>query len=92
MKNVKPSQLKKAIFLEEDEFKDILNQVFGKSEDGEEIEVEISQWGLWIGYHNSKLSYEEITTGLAQYFDVYKVTSIHADDCDYVGIWVIYQN
>ena len=37
MRNVRPTQLRKAIFLEEDEFKDILNQVFGKSEDGIKI-------------------------------------------------------
>ena len=92
MRNVKPTQLRKAIFLQEEEFKNILYEIFGEDESGNDIEIDISKYGIWIGYPNSELSNEEITKGLAKYFDVYKVTSIHTDNCDIIGIWIIYQN
>ena len=32
------------------------------------------------------ISYEK----LGEYFDV-QITSIHIDDCDYVGVWIVYK-
>ena len=91
MKNVRENQLKKCIFLEEEEFTNILREVF----EDDTIHVGLTLEG--IDYYtdieeNEKLldNNDEINGRLSKYFDC-NVTSIHIDDCDYVGIWVVYR-
>lgn len=38
------------------------------------------------------MSETQICSLLATYFDVAEITSIHADDCDLVGVWIVYKN
>ena len=91
MRNVSSSMLKKCIFMDLEEFKDLINNVTGGLkrvkyepdgiyyEDTDEAEEVETYWN------------EHITETLSKYFDV-KVTSIHADDCEYVGVWICYKD
>ena len=89
MKNVKPDQLKKCITLTTEEFTSIIKNLFGSN-----TQVEYSLDGIWIGDNNgANIDYDtEICAKLADYFDVSKVTSFHADDADYILIWIVYQD
>ena len=87
MKNVRESQRKTCIFLEVEEFESILHRLFGK-----DIETDYSLDGLYIGYENGDdLDTEELHDLLAKYFDVATVTSIHIDDADTTGVWIVYK-
>ena len=87
MKNVRENQLKKCIFLEAEEFNSIIRQAFGNN-----VNIEYSLEGVGIYTDDSEISFEEIAEALESYFDVYEVTSFHIDDCDYVGVWVVYKD
>ena len=90
MKNVRENQLKKCIFMELDEFKNLVNRVtdglkqveyeldgiyYEDTEKAEETDI------YWNKYMNETLS---------EYFDV-EVTSVHTDDCDVIGVWICYR-
>lgn len=89
MKNMENYQLKKCIFMELEEFKDLILNITGGLkrveyeldgiyyEDTDEAEESETYWN------------EYITETLSKYFGV-TVTSIHADDCEYLGIWICY--
>jgi hypothetical protein len=87
MKNVRPTQLKKCIFLTLDEFKDIILDAFEKT---------IVEWtleGLDIYDNTDCIPYEKICDVLAQHFDVKEVTTFHSDHCeDNPGVWVCYKD
>lgn len=85
MKNIRTSQLKRAIFLDIDEFEGILTGLFGCS-----IHCEYGYDG--ISYGEDAEEEEKVRTELAKYFDVKLITSIHIDDCEYIGVWIIYQD
>lgn len=88
MKNVRETQLKKAICLTNEEFAGIIHQTLG-----DDVTVEISLEGICISTEEDVIYWEEVTKALTNYFDVKEVTSVHADDCDYpIGIWVIYKD
>lgn len=88
MKNVRKDQLKKCIVLEVKEFDNLLHQLFG-----DDIETDYSLDGLYIGYSNGdNLDTQELHDKLAEYFDVYQVTSIHIDDCDVLLVWIVYDD
>ena len=90
MKNVENYQLKKCIFMELDDYKELINKITDglKSveyeydgiyyEDTEKAEETETYWN------------EDITETLSKYFDV-TVTSVHADDCEYLGVWICYK-
>lgn len=90
MKNVRVSQVKKCIFMELEEFEEVVNEVTGGLkkvsyecdgiffEDTDKAEETEEFWN------------EEMTDTLSRYYDV-EVTSIHADDCEIVGIWICYR-
>ena len=85
MKNVTESQLKTCIFFLRDDFERIINS-FGFS-------MDVSLDGISFGdLEEIEDVYDEDVYGvLSDYFDV-EVTSVHCDDCDYTGIWVVYKN
>jgi hypothetical protein len=86
MKNVRENQFKKCIFLDIDEFSEIIKGIFGRN-----TIVEYTLEGLSIYNEIDCLPNSEICEALANYFDVFEVTSFHADDCDYIGVWVVYK-
>lgn len=90
MKNTKECQLKKCIFMSFGEYQELILDITDglkevkyeydgiyheHTEKAEETEV----------YHN-----EDITETLSKYFDV-TVTSVHADDSEYLGVWICYK-
>ena len=84
MKNVKSYQLKKCIFMVEEEFNEIIKTVFG-----EEFETDFGIDGISVWSRTEGLKDPDINKGLSEYFDV-TVTSVHIDDCDYIGVWICY--
>ena len=85
MKNVKEKQLKNCIVVSVAEMENILEKIYG-----EKITVHVSLDGLWYEAENIDVDDESLLLDLANYFDVKQVTSVHCDDCDYVGIWICY--
>ena len=90
MQNVRENQLKKCIFMELDEYKDLVNKVT----DGlKEVDCEFGLFYMSTEKADETNTYwnEDIEVTLSKYFDV-TVTSIHADDCEeYVGVWICYR-
>lgn len=86
MKNVRPNQLKKCIFLDDEEFTAIVQAVF----DNENIKVDYTFGGFDIYADEDWVEVGDLYEKLGEYFDV-NVTSVHIDNCDYVGVWVVYK-
>ena len=87
MKNVKPTQLKTAICLTSDEYENVLQEIFGQK-----IVVHADLDGIWYEASSDDCDVDNnLLEKLKEYFDVNDVTSVHADDCEYVGIWIIYR-
>ena len=96
MKNVRENQLKKCIFMELDEYKDLINKVT----DGlKEVDCEFGLFYMSTEKADETNTYwnEDIEVTLSKHFDV-TVTNIHADDCDIpaddcddVGVWMCYR-
>ena len=84
MKNVRESQLKKAIFMLSDEFEELLSG-FG-------LKAEFAWDGLSIYDPNGKDDYDDeaVNKMLSDHFGV-TVTSVHTDDSDLVGVWIVYK-
>jgi inosine/xanthosine triphosphate pyrophosphatase family protein len=91
MRNIENYSLKKTIFMTFDEYKELIKNVTnGLKEpkyeyDGlyyEDTEEAIKQ---------DKYFEENIVESLSKYFDT-KITSVHADDSEYLGVWIVYQN
>jgi len=83
MKNVENTMLKTAIFMEQDRFEQLLYNLTGDETDDDFVGGTYITDGIYIS--------DETLEKLKTYFDV-NITSIHADDADVVGIWIIYRN
>ena len=83
MKNVENTMLKTAIFMECDRFEKLLYELTGDAADDDFV------GGIYIT-DNIYVS-DETLEKLKEYFDV-NITSIHADDADTVGIWIVYRD
>lgn len=87
MKNVNSGQIKKCIFKELEEFKQDITTFFGNDTtveyDGDEIIIEANEDALYT---------IEIFSGLAKYYDVKEITSIHTDNYEVVGVWIVYKD
>lgn len=88
MKNVTERQLKKCIFLRLEEYRDIIQKLFGP-----EVTIEWTVEGLDVHTPTDALPTGEIHEGLERYFDVRLVTSIHSDHCEEEpGVWITYKD
>ncbi len=87
MKNVRPAQIKTTIILNLDEYKEVVNTLFPHTY------VHCEMDGLWYERDEgfAEFSDEDLRIALAQHFDVSAVTSVHIDDCDCVGVWIVYK-
>lgn len=85
MKNVNKYQLKKCIFLTLDEYEVILKKLFGNN-----VKMDFDSYGTYL-WCEKEIAQEEIYRKIAKYFDVKQVTSTHIDDCDVVGVWIVYK-
>lgn len=90
MKNVKETQLKKAIFMEKEELEELVQELLG-------WELDIEADGMWADEGDivvtPGMDWEtELREKLSQHFDV-TITSIHTDNCyDALGIWLVYKD
>lgn len=87
MQNVRPAQLKTTIYLDLDEYKELVNTLFPHTY------VHCETDGLWYERDEGfpEFENEELYTAMAQYFNVSEVSSVHIDDCDFVGVWIVYK-
>lgn len=88
MKNVRENQLKKCIFVDSEEFTAIVQGLF----ENENVDVTYTLEGLDICTDNDVVDVGELYEGLTKYFDVKEVTSVHIDDADFIGVWVVYKD
>lgn len=87
MKNVREEQLKTCIYLETVEFDSIITEAFG-----DDVDIEYSKDGICISNDEDCIEFEDIAKAVETYFDIKKVTSIHMDDSDFIGVWVVYKD
>lgn len=87
MNNIRPNQLKTAIFLDFDEYQKLVNTLFPHTH------VHCETDGLWYEREEGLPEFEngDLYAAMAKHFDVYEVSSVHIDDCDYVGVWIVYK-
>ena len=85
MKNITSTQLKNTVYLNADEFEDIVNSIYPSTR------VHFCNDGIWYDREDNLPEFEDdaLFEALAAYFGVARVASIHIDDCDYVGVWVV---
>lgn len=89
MKNVADYQLKKCIFLTAEEFENVLKEVYPDNE----VNVNYDMDGITVDIDDESSDPSddlELLEKLANYYDVADVTSVHMDDCDYIGVWIAY--
>ena len=90
MKNANENQLKKCIYLRFSEFECLIDEIT----DGL-VMVNNNEDGLWFEHTNKAEEIdtywnEDIQETLSKYYDV-DITSIHIDDCGYLGVWICYR-
>ena len=87
MKNVKNSMKKAALFMTLEEFKNFIYKLTNGR-----ISVEAEYVELYYNDVNDEgVNQNEINEMLSEYYDIY-VTSIHADNCDVTGVWIVYKD
>lgn len=91
MRNVDEKMLKKCIFMPFEQYqKLVLNLTDGLK--GVEHEIDGLFYEDTDKAENSDTYWnEDVTETLSKYFDT-TVTSVHTDDCDYLGVWICYKN
>ena len=89
MKNARESQLKTCIFVELDEFRRVIAEVLG-----DDIRVQYDYEGISFECEDEEdiLCTEEVFAALQNYYGVREVTSVHADDCEVIGVWIAYKD
>lgn len=85
MKNIRENQLKKCIFKEYEDFKKDVVEALGN-----DVKVDCDYDGIYFECDEEPLYTEEVLEGMSKYYNA-KVTSIHIDDCEYVGVWIVYK-
>lgn len=83
MKNIKKEQLKKCIIMPISEFVSLMES-FG-------LISEVDYEGAYFSMDGEDVTKEEVYGILSNHFGV-KVTSLHVDDCDDAGVWVVYKD
>ena len=76
------NRLKKCIFLTVEEFKKILESF--------KIESDVDLEGISYSKNNDGIEDDKVYAELSKYFGV-EVSSVHCDDCDYMGVWIVYK-
>lgn len=89
MKNVKENQLVKCIFLDLEEFEELIDELTNGLK---KVEFEFSAYITDSDKAEETEEYweEDIKETLSKYFDV-EVVSYHSDDSEYSGIWICYR-
>lgn len=91
MKNVENYSLKKCIFMSLEDFEDLVKEITNQK-----ASVQYEYDGIFIETNHDYVDLDEeiyesdVLQLLSEYFDV-EVTSFHADDCDYLCVWIVYK-
>lgn len=80
-------QEKKCIFLELNEFRALVNSLYE-----EDVYVDADLEGITVGLTEDDLPAEDLHERLAHYFYVDGITSIHIDDYEPCGVWLVCKN
>ena len=76
--------LKKCIFMPYQNFTRLIKHLIGS-----DVDVTYELDGMTISSENHEIQNEDVHKELAKYFEVAEVTSIHCDDCDDIGVWIV---
>lgn len=87
MRNVRVTQLRSCIVLESEEYDYVLSRIYPDSE----VSTEYTLEGISIEIDGELPDTDDLHERLAKYYDVEKVTSVHMDDCDNIGVWIVYE-
>lgn len=92
MKNTEKVSFKTSMFMTFDDYRDLiselsdgLKEVAWDTSDG--LYYEDSQKAIDTDNYLEELNVEKM---LSEYFDT-EVTSVHCDDCEFVGVWIVYK-
>lgn len=88
MQNVRKTQIKRSIILSNEEF-----DIAVRKSTGKDITPQLDMDGIWFDYDEDKYDIENVDDYvkecLSNYFEI-NVTSIHIDDCDLTGVWIVF--
>lgn len=56
---------------------------------GNDVKIDCDYEGIYFECGEDSLYTEEVFAGMSKYYGV-KITSIHIDDCEDVGVWICY--
>lgn len=91
MKNVRDVEKKNCILKTLSGFEKDLTKAFNT-----DVTVETDWDGLTINFADDSQfkdwKTEDYNRVIAEYYGVSEVTSIHIDDCDEVGVWIVYKD
>lgn len=88
MRNVKEHQLKKCIFLTEEEYNNIIHSLF----ENEAIKIEFDcEGGISIHGIDPDDYFAVINDKLQVYFEV-KIISMHIEGYEYPCMWIVYED
>lgn len=90
-KNIRPSQLKKCIFLEWDEFTNLVRSFYPEAQQPASLSVKYTLEGIDIYSDEIEVDDDAVRLHLSEHFGV-EVTSFHADDADYPCVWICYKD
>lgn len=90
-KNTRPNQLKKCIFLEWDEFTNLVRSFYPEAKQPASLSVEYTLEGIDIYSDEIEVDDDAVRLHLSEHFGV-EVTSFHADDADYPCVWICYKD
>ena len=88
MLHARVSQIKNCIYLNEDEFISVLEEIYPDYK----IDVRCSNDGLLIDVNGDCPDTADLHERLRKYYNVYEIESIHIDDAEAIGIWIVYHN
>ena len=78
---------KKCIFFTLDEFRFLVQSLYEQ-----DVYVDASLDGLTVGLTEDDLPAEDLHERLEKRLNLHEVTSLHIDDCDECGVWVVYKD
>lgn len=86
MKNVTKYEKKKCIIKVLDDFQRDIRTIYNNT-----VQVHCNYEGISFEKEGEDISTDDILASLSTYYGV-KITSIHIDDCDLIGVWLCYKN
>lgn len=90
-KNTRPSQLKKCIFLECDEFERLVRSFYPEAIQPASLIIEFTLEGIGFYSDEIEVTDDDVREHLSKHYGV-EVTSFHLDDVDCPCVWICYKD